>query len=189
MEDYFGTTTVRLGKIDPATGIVTTVSPYSISKGGYALNAGSTIDPSTMIYYYNNGDQLVGVSLLTGLIVSQPKLNNVSGSKYFDLMRIQSNCIEAVNPLRLKNTTSIKSDLVQSKLNIYPNPADDGVNISCSFTMKKVEIFNLIGEKVSEQVTNSNDIEISLLDINSGSYYVKCTGFNNQIATQKLLII
>ena len=183
-------TTVHLGKIDPTSGIVTTVSPYSISKGGYALNAGSTIDPSTMTYYYNNGDQLVGVSLLTGLIVSQPQLNNVNGSKYFDLMRIQSNCIEAINPLRLKNgTTSVKSDVIQSKLNIYPNPANNRVQISCSFTMKKVEIFNLIGEKISEQITNSNDVEISLLDINSGSYYVKCTGINNETVTQKLLII
>ncbi len=178
---------IRLGKINPATGVVTAVSPYSISKSGYTLNAGSTIDPNTMTYYYNNGSELVGVNLSTGLIVSKPQLNNVNG-KYFDLMRIQSNCIAATVPLRKKSiSTSIKDDFKQNKLNIYPNPANDRVNISSSFKIKKVEIFNMIGAKISEQTSDANEVEISLSNINVGAYFVRCTGYNNENATQKLL--
>ena len=75
-------TTIRLAKIDPRTGYVNFVSPYSIASGGYSLNSGSTIDPDSMIYYYNNGIELVGVSMATGLIVTQQTVTNSDGDMF-----------------------------------------------------------------------------------------------------------
>ncbi|NDC41651.1 MAG: hypothetical protein EBZ77_08890, partial [Chitinophagia bacterium] len=119
-------TTIHLGKIDPSTGIVTTISPYSIASGGYSLNAGATIDPSATVYYYNNGSELVGVSLATGLVVSNPTLSNTDG-EYFDLMRIHSNCITATTPIRGRTVTGINGPSINSGCSIYPNPATNSI--------------------------------------------------------------
>jgi hypothetical protein len=60
-------------------------------QGGYSLNAGAAIDPDALIYYYNNGSNLIGVSLITGTVVSVVTLAFEDGM-YFDLMRNFENC-------------------------------------------------------------------------------------------------
>jgi hypothetical protein len=62
-------TTFRLSKINPNTGAVALISPMNLGVGGN-LTSGAFIDPNTMTYYFSNGNQIVGVSLVTGLITS-----------------------------------------------------------------------------------------------------------------------
>ncbi len=178
-------TAIHLGKINPNTGVVTVISPVSIAQGGYTLNAGSTIDPSTMVYYYNNGSQLVGVSLITGLVVSQPNLTNPTG-QFFELMRIQSNCYEAKQPIRL-NSATVTADIRQSNdLLIHPNPSHDWVKIESREDLDKIDIINPFGKVLRSIRVQGKLINIDISPLPQGVYVVKAYG-KNKIATAKLV--
>ncbi|MGL5889949.1 MAG: T9SS type A sorting domain-containing protein [Bacteroidia bacterium] len=58
-----------LASLDPATGLVTEISPQPLAQSVYACYA--TIDPVNDIYYFFVPDTLIGVSTSTGLIVSR----------------------------------------------------------------------------------------------------------------------
>ncbi|MCK5788417.1 MAG: T9SS type A sorting domain-containing protein, partial [Chlamydiia bacterium] len=77
------------------------------------------------------------------------------------------------------------SQLTESPVNIYPNPAYNTLHIETP-EQSEIEIFNYLGQKVYQQDAKS-DVEI--LDINSwksGIYMIRIKT-NQQIYTQKLI--
>ena len=183
--EVLDSTGIQLGKINPSTGVVTFVSPHSIAQGGYSLNAGSTIDPTTKIFYYNNGYQLIGVSLTTGLIVSQAAINNLNG-QFFELMRIQSNCFEATLPNRLNPNTSVSQIKSNSNtISIFPNPINNELNVLCDNEIKKIEIMDAMGKLIwNQNFQSSTSVKINLENQPKGIYFLKCTSNNSASITK-----
>ena len=179
-------TAIHLGKINPSTGIVSKISPTKLDQGGYTLNAGSTIDPSTMTYYYNNGYQLVGVSLLTGLKVSQQTINNTNG-QFFELMRIQSNCYEVNKPIRQNTPTSVTSSLLNNNIIIFPNPTSGIIELENHSNIIKVEIYDMVGKLVSINNFNSINHKIDVSRLQYGNYILKAYSKNNQYSISKFI--
>jgi hypothetical protein len=180
--------TIHLGKIDPSTGIVTVVSPYAISYGGYTLNGGAAIDPFTMTYYYSNGSNMIGVSMVTGLVTSNlPFIFN--GPQYFDMFRNFDNCKEAV-AIRSNSATSVnENNVAENSISIFPNPAKSAINISANRKLISASIFDITGKIQSTYSLNNN--EKSLLDISSlssGIYLIRVTTNDNSVITQKLIV-
>jgi len=69
---------------------------------------------------------------------------------------------------------------------IYPNPANDKLNITSSkVNINKIEIFNILGEKVISinNISNVNRYNLNIKSLNTGFYFVKI----NETATQKFL--
>ncbi len=60
-----------------------------------------------------------------------------------------------------------------SGLRAYPNPVRDILNISYTMTIDSVEIFNLLGQRVSVKAVNQNALELNVSDLPSGTYLVK----------------
>ena len=179
-------TAIHLGRINPSTGVVTKISPTKLDQGGYTLNAGSTIDPSTMTYYYNNGYQLVGVSLLTGLKVSQQIINNTNG-QFFELMRIQSNCYEAYKPIRQNAPASVTSSLKQNNIIIFPNPTTGMIELKNSNAVVKIEIFDMIGKLLLTQKINSMNQKVDVSKLQTGNYLLKAYSKSNQFDVSKFV--
>ncbi|MFN8154799.1 MAG: T9SS type A sorting domain-containing protein [Bacteroidia bacterium] len=165
--------TLRLGKINPATGVVTIISPYSIMQGGYSLNAGSTIDPNTMTYYYNNGQDLVGVSMATGLIVSQQILQNANGD-YFDLMRIPANCIQATQPIRLAPAATSVNEIYKDDVFVMPNPVVDKLQVMATDEIDHLDILNLAGTLLYSEDIHAKKAEVDFSSFSRGVYFVRC---------------
>ena len=179
-------TAIHLGRINPSTGVVSKISPTKLDQGGYTLNAGSTIDPSTMTYYYNNGYQLVGVSLLTGLKVSQQIINNTNG-QFFELMRIQSNCYEAYKPIRQNAPASVTSSLKQNNIIIFPNPTTGMIELKNSNAVVKIEIFDMIGKLLLTQKINSMNQKVDVSKLQTGNYLLKAYSKSNQFDVSKFV--
>ena len=179
-------TAIHLGRINPSTGVVTKISPTKLDQGGYTLNAGSTIDPSTMTYYYNNGYQLVGVSLLTGLKVSQQIINNTNG-QFFELMRIQSNCYEAYKPIRQNAPASVTSSLKQNNIIIFPNPTTGMIEFKNSNAVVKIEIFDMVGKLLLTQKINSMNQKVDVSKLQTGNYLLKAYSKSNQFDVLKFV--
>lgn len=168
--------TLRLGKINPATGVVTTISPYTIAQGGYTLNAGATIDPDAKVYYYNNGAELVGVSLVTGTIVTQSLLSFTNG-QFFELMRIQDNCIDVTLPTRKAPIPALVDNVDNANaVTITPNPATSTVVIEGKEYINKVDLVDVSGRVVYSADNSGNSVTADLSGIPAGVYFARLHG-------------
>lgn len=183
--EVLDSTSIHFGKIDPATGIVTTISPYSIAQGGYSLNSGSTIDPNSLTYYYNNGQELVGVSLVSGLIESKNAING-KNNRYFELMRIQSDCIEATEALRGNPVLSVETNEDSYQTIMFPNPTNDVLKIQSTKNITSVNVLSSNGTIVSSVVVNATTVEINVADLADGVYFIQYN-VNNDTFVRKIV--
>lgn len=70
---------------------------------------------------------------------------------------------------------------------VYPNPAKDQVILASSFNMNKVEIFNMIGQKVYENSVNGITSTVNVSGFNPGTYMVKMFT-EGGVATKKIVV-
>ena len=186
--EQFDSSTVSLASIDANTGNVNTLSPYAVSKGGYSLNAGSAIDPQSMTFYYNPGNSIVGVSLVSGLKTSEQTLSFEKGD-YFDLMRNFENCRTAYAKRKSSAQTSVK-EAIEPSLNVtlYPNPASTFTLISSEHNLLQIQLFDSNGKLVLTQLPNSKNVNISLSHLPQGLYFLMLTTDQGSTAMKKLII-
>ena len=71
-------------------------------------------------------------------------------------------------------------------LNMYPNPANDVLNISVQNTINTVEIFNVLGQKVISMQVENTSAEINVSNLNAGIYLIKYE-INNSTSTKKFV--
>ncbi len=175
--------TVKLGKIDPNTGVITILSPYSVApQAGYSLNAGSAIDPSTLTYYYSNGSHLVGISLVTGLRTSYLPFSFATGD-YFNLMRNTENCYSAL--ARRKNVgTSIAPEAIFA-VSVYPNPTNDILQVSSSESIRYLEITATDGKTLFTSKSGEIARGLDISGLAPGMYLVKVVFQNEQSVVRK----
>ncbi|MFM7017095.1 MAG: T9SS type A sorting domain-containing protein [Bacteroidota bacterium] len=176
--------TIRLGKINPSTGAVTILSSTSLFGNGYSLNAGSAINPNNMTFYYSTGKFLVGSSLYNGQLNSVDSLQFTDGM-YFDLMRNFDNC-RTINIIRNNNATGI-SENNQSSIKLYPNPASKQVFIQSPEEISNIQVLNLQGQTVINQIVDAKEIQLSIESLTNGIYIVKSTTNKGKIVINKLI--
>ncbi len=70
---------------------------------------------------------------------------------------------------------------------VYPNPAKDQVILASSFNMNKVEIFNMIGQKVYENTVNGITSTVNVAGFTPGTYMVKMYT-EGGLATKKIVV-
>lgn len=70
---------------------------------------------------------------------------------------------------------------------VYPNPAKDQVVLASSFNMNKVEIFNMIGQKVYENTVNGITSTVNVAGFTPGTYMVKMFT-EGGLATKKIVV-
>jgi hypothetical protein len=140
----------------------------------FSVNGSSTIDPQNMIYYFISGTSggglsIYGVSLQTGLVVSQGAISN-AGALYFDMMRIQSDCYES-NAIRLNPSAEI-SEAIKSVTKTFPNPFNTELNIVSEESMESYEIFSANGMKLSSGLLSGTEATLNTQALSEGIYYL-----------------
>ncbi len=70
---------------------------------------------------------------------------------------------------------------------VYPNPADDVINISGSQTISEVSLYNLLGQKVVHVPANDKLITLDTSELAGGQYLLKIVS-NNAVQTKSVLI-
>lgn len=175
-------TTFRLSKIDPNTGAVTFISPSNIGAGGN-LTSGAFIDPTSMTYYFSHGSDIVGVSLVTGLITSSVNKTFSSNAFAFDMMRSTQNCMGAAK-VRLNNAIGI-NEIANDQISgvVFPNPAENEISLKTNTPVRKIEILDSRGSIMME--TDEIKLDISMLP--GGIYFAKVTTENGELFTSKFI--
>ncbi|WP_333876483.1 T9SS type A sorting domain-containing protein [Flavobacterium sp.] len=68
----------------------------------------------------------------------------------------------------------------------YPNPVKNVLNLSYSQAITNVEVFNLLGQKMSANAIGANQGQVDMSALASGTYLVKVTA-DNQVKTIKVV--
>lgn len=180
--EVLDSTTIRLSKIEPNTGLVTIISPSNIGISGN-LSSGAFIDPNAMTYFFSNGNEIVGVSLSTGLITSSVLKTYQSGAFAFDMMRGNQNCFGALK-IRSNSKTGV-SEITNMQLigSVFPNPAKNEIFIKTNASINKVRIFDLTGKQMLE--TKEKRIPVS--NFPTGIYVAKVFTQNGELFTCKFI--
>ena len=174
----FDSAAVHLGKVDAMTGAVTKISTQSIGVNSFSVNGSSTIDPVNMIYYFISGSgtglTIYGVSLTTGLVVSQGTINN-AGALYFDMMRIQSDCYES-RPTRLEPSANIQETFTSTNLvKVFPNPFTDQITVSSEVELQKIELIQANGQVLNSVTVSGKDFTFETSQLINGIYFLQVT--------------
>ncbi len=175
--------TVRLGKIDPNTGAVTILSPYSVApQAGFSLNAGAAIDPFSLTYYYSNGSHLVGISMITGLQTSYLPFSFAMGD-YFNLMRNTENCYFAL--ARRENSRTSLEPENQAIVSLYPNPTSGFLQINSSEPIRYADITAVDGKLLRSFTGGEISGGLDMSDLAPGMYLMKLVLQNKQEVVRK----
>lgn len=174
-------TTFRLSKVDPNTGEVTFISPINIEAGGN-LTGGSFIDPASMTFYFSHAGDIVGVSLETGLITSSVPRTFEADAFTLDMMRSTENCwgAEKMRP----NTVLVKEAMNEEfRVDLFPNPAQNEINLQLSTELDRVELLDLNGKVI----LTTQESPIDILSLPSGIYIVKIIAKTGEMAVKKVV--
>jgi agarase len=63
--------------------------------------------------------------------------------------------------------------VVESNVAVYPNPANDVLNIQLGENQSDMVIYNSVGQVVRRYDNVSGDMQINIADLNAGIYFVK----------------
>ncbi|WP_162128177.1 T9SS-dependent choice-of-anchor J family protein [Flavobacterium phycosphaerae] len=68
----------------------------------------------------------------------------------------------------------------------YPNPVKNALNLSYNQAISSVEVFNMLGQKVSSDKFNANEARVDMSHLSDGAYMVKVTS-EGQVKTIKVI--
>jgi hypothetical protein len=170
----------RLGKIDPATGIVTRVSQTILPNLYYSVTAGATIDPSTNTFYCSDNTNLYGISTVTGVAVSTPLV--FENGNFVNFIANSNDCTGATASRLDPNLSNTSVDLKKNFI-IYPNPVSSILTIQSEKRLDTIEVFDAIGRLIlTKKSTNTLDVS----SLQSGNYLMKI-GSQNSIESIKFI--
>lgn len=79
-------------------------------------------------------------------------------------------------------------DVDMASISVYPNPAKNVVSISAPAAIDRIEMMNVLGQKVYENATiGSENTTINVSDLDNGTYFVRIF-CGNKMMTKKLIV-
>ena len=84
-------------------------------------------------------------------------------------------------------TLSVDNAIPVSENTIYPNPANEVLNIHSNVAFNQVRILNMLGQVVAlANATPKNDLALNVTDLKTGTYFVEITSDKGK-SIQKLV--
>mgnify|MGYP006167207389 CR=1 FL=1 len=84
-----------------------------------------------------------------------------------------------------KNTLGVSS-FETSNIKMYPNPATTNFTIEAQEAVEKVAVYNMLGQEVISQNTNSQQVTMDISTLQVGVYVVKAT-INGVVSTSRII--
>jgi len=84
--------------------------------------------------------------------------------------------------------TTLNELVVDRSINVYPNPANEVINIASDFDLRKVTLVNYVGQTVFSQVVDGNDFQINVSGFVSGMYFVRIETTQGNVITKPISI-
>uniref|UniRef100_UPI004049A7ED LamG-like jellyroll fold domain-containing protein n=1 Tax=Flavobacterium sp. TaxID=239 RepID=UPI004049A7ED len=111
---------------------------------------------------------------------ASPYLGDIDDLKIYDYELTDS---QIANLYTNNTLTSQNFNQNNLEVSLYPNPANDVLNIETALEIQSVEIYNIQGQKVM----SANQKQINVSNLAAGMYMVRIQDADNAIATKKFV--
>lgn len=162
------------------TGIVTfTTQAEGVT---YTITASTgdngTITPSGNVTVEEGASQLFTITANNGYLIEDVLVDNVSQGAIssYTFTNVQAN-----HTIFASFAAGIDENILQNTIFIYPNPANDILNVKTTQRFEKVEITSLLGQLIYSQAITEDNFQINIADLTSGVYFIRLTGDNGMI--------
>jgi hypothetical protein len=145
---------INVTNLSPTVSVAGTFTICKNDKRVYTVSGGSS-------YAWSNGSTSFTVALnptLTTVYTASATLNGCTQAKSFTV---------TVNPC---NSIDSRFKIQDSKLRIYPNPANEILNVEFVGVIQKLKVVNALGQVVKESETIDQNAEIKIDDLPEGIY-------------------
>ncbi len=78
----------------------------------------------------------------------------------------------------VQDTTSsgvLSVELLEKAVRVYPNPANEILNVACDYDIESVAVFDVLNRLVEERKVNSKTLQLSLINYAQGTYFITIT--------------
>lgn len=133
------------------------------------------VNPTNVVWYASLSD---ATSNLNPLAIGTVLVNNTT----YYAVNVVGNCRSSIFPVTVTVTLNA-SDFNSISFTIYPNPAQDILNIETVTELKSIEIYNIQGQKV----LTSDNKQVYIANLSSGMYMVKIQDKENAVSTKKFV--
>ena len=165
---------------------------YQNDVDGALLSWNCDYTPSKFkIYRSDDGEEYSEIASIDGSLNEYFDAVGVVNSYYYKVTAFSSAC-ESDPALTPDDTDYVVVEVLsvpENSLNarVYPNPTTGNLKIEAS-ALNNVVVFNLVGQKVYEEVVSGDECVISMKEFGCGIYMVKIQSANG-ITTQKVSVI
>lgn len=165
--DGWGTIITPWGSFDALRVRTEVVAIDSVYSGQFGTWFELPTPDQVEYHWFTNGQKLPIFSVLT---------NDVGGNETITEIRFKD---------KFRNIVSVEENAIE--VDMYPNPANDLVNIQTNENVDVVSIFDLNGRLIYSKKPSSNALVINTAKWSSGVYTVQIQ-LNSGISTEKLII-
>ena len=132
-----------------------------------------------------NGRDWESIKKMEGAGNSSTLLNYVANdfNPYKNVSYYRLKQVDFDGKFSFSNILSIDIGEIRSnQIEIYPNPANEFVNIECESTIKNISIYNVTGQMIKTfPIENHNNTRINLKNLNEGLYFIRVSTENGLI--------
>ena len=161
---------------------------FSAQEITYTITASAgdngTISPSGTISIPQGGSQTFTISPDNGYHIQNVLVDNVSqgDASSYTFSNIQEN-----HAISVSFIAGIEDNVLGTDVLIFPNPANNVLNIKSRQLFEKIKITNLLGQVLYNAKITNSDFSINISSYTAGIYFV-CLEGKNGIATKKFVI-
>jgi Secretion system C-terminal sorting domain len=83
------------------------------------------------------------------------------------------------------STLSTNDNILSDKFKVYPNPANNLINLDSEIEINSIEIIDIFGRIIKEKSINSKSINLDISDLSAGNYLLKINSLNG-VLTKKI---
>lgn len=154
----------------------------------YATNPNDDNDPNQNGIYNvgntttNGTDSLMGTVVYIGTETTFEE-DYVEGSSY--KVYTVDKAFNYSNELVVTESTASVNDYFNAKISIYPNPAQDFVQIQTNEDITSIEVYNLLGKRVASALQGTKRVNVS--NLSKGVYLLKIKS-NDLVGSRKIII-
>ncbi len=69
---------------------------------------------------------------------------------------------------------------------VYPNPSKDVLNVSAQTEISSIEVMNVLGQVMMTETSVSNEVQMDVSSLSTGTYFVRINSENNSTVVQVL---
>ena len=106
---------------------------------------------------------------------------------YLELMDVNADNSLPVNWQATSDVTLATTSNAAIAFTVSPNPTSDKLRISAAQTLKKITVFNPLGQKIKTFQVNFKIGEINISELKKGMYFLNLKGDDGMEATAKVI--